>query len=95
MIWDHEAVLQAVTGACMVALGISLIPCVYRLLRGPTLPDRVVALDLLAFLAIGIIAVFAMASNRPVLLSVCIVMALVLFLGTSAFAMYLERRARP
>lgn len=95
MNWNHEEVMQAVTGVCTIALGLSLIPCLYRLLRGPTLPDRVVALDLLAFLAIGIIAVFALASNRPVLLSVGIVMALVLFLGTSAFAMYLERRARP
>lgn len=95
MIWDHEQVLQAVTSACTIALSISLIPCMYRLLRGPTLPDRVVALDLIGFLIIGLIAVFALSSGRPVILSVAIVMALVLFLGTSAFAMYLERRARP
>lgn len=81
-----------------VALGIVgvaiLLTCV-RLLRGPTLPDRVVAVDQLGFFAVGAIALYAVLTGQPVLLSVGIVMALILFLGTTAFAMFIERRARP
>lgn len=63
-----------------------------RLVRGPTLPDRVVALDLITTLAIGIIAVYAIATDKAVLLDLAIVLALISFLGTVAFAHYIERR---
>lgn len=64
-----------------------------RLVRGPSLPDRVVALDLTAILTAGIICVYAIDTNQPVFLDAAIVLALITFLGTIAFARYLERRA--
>ena len=65
-----------------------------RLVRGPTLPDRVVALDLMGVLAVGMLAAYAVAADQPVLLDPAAVVALVGFLGTVAFARYLERRGR-
>ena len=76
----------------MVALAMLL--TFVRLVRGPTLPDRVVALDLMGVLAVGILAAYAVAADQPVLLDPAAVLALVGFLGTVAFARYLERRAR-
>ncbi len=73
-------------------LTIAVILAFVRLVRGPTLPDRVVALDLIATLMIGIIAVYAIATDEPVLLDLAIVLALISFLGTVAFAHYIERR---
>jgi len=73
-------------------LTIAVIMAFVRLVRGPTLPDRVVALDLIATLMIGIIAVYAIATDEPVLLDLAIVLALISFLGTVAFAHYIERR---
>jgi multicomponent Na+:H+ antiporter subunit F len=64
-----------------------------RLLRGPSLPDRVIALDILSVLGIGIIIAFAIATDQPVFVDVASVLALVSFLGTVAFAAYVERRA--
>jgi multicomponent Na+:H+ antiporter subunit F len=64
-----------------------------RLLRGPSLPDRVIALDILSVLGIGIIVAFAIATDQPVFIDVASVLALVSFLGTVAFAAYVERRA--
>lgn len=63
-----------------------------RLARGPSLPDRVVAIDLLNTLGIGIIATYAIASGQPAFLDVAIALALISFLGTVAFAYYIERR---
>ena len=63
-----------------------------RLVRGPSLPDRVVALDLLSTLGIGVIAAYAIATDQPVFLDVASILALVTFLGTVAFAYYLEQR---
>lgn len=64
----------------------------FRLVRGPSLPDRVVALDVMAILGIGIVSVYGMASGQAVFLDVAIVLALISFLGTVAFALYLERK---
>ena len=64
-----------------------------RLLQGPALPSRVIALDMMAVLGIGIIVVYAVVSNQPVFIDVAAVLALVSFLGTVAFAAYVERRS--
>lgn len=73
-------------------LSIAVFLAFVRLVRGPTLPDRVVALDLIATLMIGIIALYAIATDEPVLLDLAIVLALISFLGTVAFAHYIEKR---
>jgi len=72
-------------------LGISLVLLVFRLLRGPSLSDRVVALDMLSFVAIGVIAVYTVATESAVMLDAALILALVAFLGTVAFARYVER----
>ena len=64
-----------------------------RLLRGPSLPDRVIALDILSILGIGMIVTHAVSTNQPVFIDVAGVLALVSFLGTVAFAAYVERRS--
>ncbi len=64
-----------------------------RLVKGPELPDRVVSLDLMTNIGIGIIATYAMATGERVLIDVAIILALISFLGTVAFAYYIERRA--
>jgi multicomponent Na+:H+ antiporter subunit F len=75
--------------------GAGMVLAMIRLLMGPTLPDRVVALDLIAALAVGVIAVYAILTEQPMLLRAAIVVALVVFVGTVAFAMFLEKRGKP
>ena len=74
-------------------LGIAMFLALGRLVRGPSLPDRVVALDLMAALTVGFIGTYAIGTNQQVFLDVAIVLALIAFLGTIAFAQYVERRA--
>jgi len=94
-LFEGPIAIQAVLLIVLGMLALAMIGCLIRLLLGPTLPDRVVALDLLGMFAVAVIAIFAILIGRPVLLSVCLIMGLILFLGTAAFALYLERRARP
>jgi multicomponent Na+:H+ antiporter subunit F len=65
-----------------------------RLARGPSLPDRVVALDLIAIISAAFMCIYAVETGQAVFLDTAIVLALIVFLGTVAFAQYLERRAR-
>jgi multicomponent Na+:H+ antiporter subunit F len=66
-----------------------------RLLRGPNLLDRVVALDLMAMLTIGVCAVYAITRQQAIFIDIATVLALLSFLATVAFARYAEERARP
>ena len=86
--------VQTLIPPLFAALGVALCLAFVRLVRGPTLPDRVVALDLITVLTVAIIALYAIATDERVLLDAAIVLALMAFLGTVAFARYLERRAQ-
>lgn len=66
---------------------------VYRLLRGPSFADRVVALDTLMLIGIGFIIIKAVVTSEYSYVDVAIAMALVGFLATVAFARYIYRRA--
>ncbi len=72
-------------------LSIAIVLTFIRLVRGPTLPDRVVALDLLTLIGVGLAVVYAMAYDQQRLLDLAIVLALIAFPGTIAFARYLEK----
>ena len=65
-----------------------------RFLIGPSLSDRVIALDLLITIGIGIIAIYSVVNNRPTFLDIAMILALIAFLGTVAFSYYLEKRKK-
>lgn len=73
-------------------LSLTVLLAFIRLARGPSLPDRVVALDLMTMVGIGMAAVYAIATRQPVFLDVAVILALISFLGTVAFAYYLRGR---
>ncbi len=73
---------------------ISLTLVVYRLLRGPTLPDRAVAGDQVAIHVVALIAIFSMSSEQPILIDLVIVTAIVGFLSVAIVGIYIERAAR-
>jgi len=77
-----------------VMLALAVVLAFIRLLRGPSLPDRVVAFDLMTSVAVGIMALYSLATEETVFLDVAIVLALISFLGTVAFARYLEQRGK-
>lgn len=81
--------------AASIAMGFivaAFLMCFWRLVKGPTLPDRVVAVDLLAIYTLALCAVYTLLSGNPVYLDVALVLALTAFLSTVALALYLERR---
>lgn len=92
----NESWLQAQTvNVALTMLSMALLLALARLVHGPSLPDRVVALELMTALAVGIIAVDTIAANQPVFLDAAIVLALISFLGTVAFARYVEKGTFP
>ena len=78
-----------VMAVLVLAMGLIFI----RLILGPSTSDRVVALDVLSAVAIGLIATYAVATDTTALLDAALVIALVSFVGTVAFGHFVERRA--
>jgi len=73
-------------------LSLSLVFVFVRFLKGPTIIDRVIALDLIVTIGIGIISVYSIIYNQPNFLDIALILALIAFLGTVAFTYYLEKK---
>ena len=76
----------------LALLSLAFLAAFIRLIRGPSLGDRVVAFDVMTSIGMGFICVYAVSTNQRVYLDVITVVALVAFLATLAFAYYLKRR---
>lgn len=74
-----------------IMLSFALLLTFARLIRGPSLPDRVVALELIATIVVGFVGVHTIDTGVPSLLDLAIVMALTAFLAAIGFARFLER----
>lgn len=83
--------LGTVTTLTLAILGLALLLAFVRLVKGPTLPDRIVAMDLFGVIVVGIIVVLAAATRVQATLDAALVIALIGFLGTVAYATYVER----
>lgn len=83
--------LAACVDAGLLLLVVAAALAVLRLVRGPSLPDRVVALDFLAVALVSFCGLLALRTGVRALLDVALVLALVGFLATVAFARFAER----
>lgn len=72
----------------MIMLAVLL--CFLRICIGPTLADRVVALDLIVNMVICWIAIYSVMTGQSIYIDVIIAMALIIFLGTVSFARFIE-----
>jgi multicomponent Na+:H+ antiporter subunit F len=74
-----------------VLIFLAIVSGIIRLVIGPDIVDRVVAVDLLTIIAIAVIALLAHIANRYIYLDVALVYGLLSFLGVLAVARYLEK----
>lgn len=82
-----ESILLA--AAALIFLGALL--GVLRLLLGPTVVDRVVAIDMLTVMSISIMSLYALVAGRVIYLDAALVYGVLSFLAVIAVARYLER----
>ena len=73
-------------------LAISLLLVFIRLFKGPTIVDRVIALDLLITIGVSIIAAYSISTQQSTFMDVAMILALIAFLSTIAFSFYLEKK---
>jgi len=64
--------------------------CLYRIIRGPTIPDRMVGIDIFGILVVGICAIIAIQTGRSFILDIGIAWIILSFIGTLTLAKYLS-----
>lgn len=73
------------------ALALLIFPLLYRMWRGPTTSDRLLALELIGSLGVLLLVAFSIIAGRSIYLDLAVLLALFSFLGTLIMARYLER----
>lgn len=79
-----EILLYTQTGLCVF--------CLYRIVRGPTIADRMVGLDIFGILVVGICAILSILTGRMFILDIGIAWIILSFIGTLTLAKYLENK---
>ncbi len=80
-----------VMGLSTVFIAIAFLLAFFRLLRGPLIADRVLALDLISGLCLATLILVALESDNSTYLNVAMALAVISFLGTVALARYLDK----
>lgn len=75
----------------LIILSISAALVFVRIIIGPSLPDRVIAFDLIGTITIGMIAIYSLTTGVESYLDAAIILSLMLFLGAVAFAYYMRK----
>jgi multicomponent Na+:H+ antiporter subunit F len=76
----------------LVMLGLALLVSIVRIIIGPSIADRVLALDLMTVIAMGFIGAISVRTGLSLYLDIAIALALLGFLATIALARYILRR---
>ncbi|MCM3213104.1 Na(+)/H(+) antiporter subunit F1 [Niallia taxi] len=75
----------------ILVIVIAMIGFTYRAIKGPTTPDRVVALDAIGISLAGLTALISIVLNTSAFLEVILVIGILAFIGTVAFSKFLEK----
>jgi len=84
----ESALVTTAADLALVLVAFLSLLCGYRVVRGPTTPDRVVALDTIATNVVAIAVLFALKTDRGLFVTVSLVLAIIGFLSTIAVARY-------
>lgn len=74
-----------------MAVALAMVLCGWRLLRGPEVTDRILAIDTLYLSAVALVVMLGMRWNTPLLFEAALIIAMLGFASTVALARYITR----
>jgi multicomponent Na+:H+ antiporter subunit F len=75
----------------LISIGLAIVITVYRIVVGPSLPDRIIALDMIGVQIVAAVAIVSVIRNTTVFLEVILIIAILAFISTIAFSKSIER----
>ncbi|MEH7012394.1 Na(+)/H(+) antiporter subunit F1 [Neobacillus niacini] len=85
--------LEIIIRLALLVCSISMLGLIYRVIKGPSVPDRVIALDAIGVNLIAITALISVVLHSYAFLEIILLLGILAFIGTVAFAKYLEKGA--
>lgn len=83
--------MDIVLNTALALLALSVLAGLYRLVKGPSRPDRIAALDMIGILLLSMIAVTGMRLKTLDFADIVLVIGILTFIGTAAMSRYIER----
>ncbi|GLB59658.1 Na(+)/H(+) antiporter subunit F [Cytobacillus sp. NCCP-133] len=83
--------LMTIVLIAILCISVAIAGLIYRVIKGPTTPDRIVALDAIGINLVAIIALVSIALDTNAYLEVILLLGILAFIGTVAFSKYLEK----
>ncbi|WP_075602122.1 monovalent cation/H+ antiporter complex subunit F [Saccharicrinis aurantiacus] len=78
----------------MAVLLLAMILTVFRLVKGPTTPDRIISLDMIGSIMLGLIICIGIIKDNSIYIDVILIITLILFVGTVAMSRYLTHNEK-
>ncbi|WP_422657029.1 Na(+)/H(+) antiporter subunit F1 [Paenibacillus sp. EC2-1] len=75
----------------LAVLSLAILGCLYRLIKGPSMNDRIMSLDTIGIILLSMIAVLSMLFRTEAYLDIILLIGILTFIGTTALARYIER----
>ncbi|MEQ2527147.1 Na(+)/H(+) antiporter subunit F1 [Robertmurraya yapensis] len=83
--------LDIVIRIALFCLALAMVALIYRVIKGPSMPDRIIALDAIGINLVAIIALISIELRTNAFLEIILLIGILAFIGTVAFAKYLEK----
>lgn len=85
------SIINIVIVIALIIVSLAMLGILYRVIKGPTLADRIVALDALGISLMAMIALFSVLLNTTYYISIIMLLGVLAFLGTTAFAKFMQK----
>jgi len=89
-----ESIINTILYLSLGLLVVALFLVFVRMFKGPTIQDRVVALDLTASIAMGFILIYGAMADKAIYFDIPVIIALISFIGTVAISTYLKQKEK-
>lgn len=83
--------LEIVISIALFCMALSMVGLIYRVVKGPSIPDRVIALDAIGINLVAIVALISIVLKTHAFLEIILLIGILAFIGTVAFSKYLEK----
>ncbi len=83
--------LEMIMKISLICISLAMLALIYRVIKGPTIPDKVIALDAIGINLVALIALISMLLKTSAFLEVILLVGILAFIGTVAFAKFLEK----
>ena len=89
---NANLIIETTIVICMHGVGVAMLLALWRLLRGPSVPDRILALDTLSVTVIALLMLFGMHLDSPIYFEAALIIAMLGFCSTVVLSKYVLRR---